>query len=227
MKLEFIVAFSIIYFVLWTLFYVFLKLNYRNKFLCDFSLKRTFTFETHNFESRSNILLRIGFIFFSCLGIIPFIYFVCSRSMNYTIDYLLIACGGFLVFTIIFKILLFFTKTFDIKFFIKEYVARLLTLGGVLVSGIAGIMITISENKRLFYENSAVLRTFWAIFIIIALIVFSCLFNKKFYKWYHLENENGELKKPNTIYICLYEWIFDFAEIFAVILFTIFMYFMV
>ena len=38
-------------------------------------------------------------------------------------------------------------------------------------------------------------------------------------------NEEGVIKKPKTILIALYEWIFDLSEIVFVILVSIFMYF--
>ena len=38
--------------------------------------------------------------------------------------------------------------------------------------------------------------------------------------------ENGQIKKPNTILVALYEWIFDYSEIIFVVLTTTFLYFL-
>ena len=40
------------------------------------------------------------------------------------------------------------------------------------------------------------------------------------------KDENGQIKKPNTILIALYEWIFDYSEIIFVVLTTTFLYFL-
>lgn len=226
MSLEFLIPFLIVYVILWSGFYIFQKINFKNKFSENFSYRNTFTFETHNFISGSNIALRVGFLLCSILSIIPFIVYFSTQEIRYTLHIEILVAGVFLLISIFLKIMLFFTKTLNIKWYISEYVFRMLTLFGSIILVIVGICTSISENLTLYRENSLILWTFFVIFLVLLLVNISCLFNSKFFNWYNYEkDENGQIKKPKTIYFALYQWIFDFSEIIFVILMTIFMYF--
>lgn len=226
--MKIIISCSVSYVILWILFYILLGFNYKNHFEHGFSLRNNFKFETHNFKNDFNVYLRFAYVFLSVFGIFPFIYFLATNEINYTFDIYFTVAGALLLISIIFKILLFFTKTLNINLFIKEYVFRFISFIGVIGVLIAGIMITISENLRLYNENSGLLRGFLVVFVILFLLNISCLFFSNFYNWFKLEkNESGELKKPNIILTAMYEWIFDFSEIIIVILAAVLAYFMI
>ena len=226
MKLEFLIPFIICYSVLWTGFYIFQRINFKNKYSEGFSLRNTFPFETHNFVYGPNLVVRVGFILLSIVGILPFIIYISSKEITYTLHVNLIISGCFLLVSIFLKILLFFTKTLNIKVYVSEYVFRLLTLIGSMLFLVIGIAASISENLTLYRENSAVLWVFLILFAILMFVNMSCLFRSKFFNWYQYEkDENNQIKKPNTIVFVLYQWIFDFSEIILIILATILMYF--
>lgn len=226
MKIEFLIPFVIGYFGLWVCFYIFQRINFKNKYIDGFSLRNTFSFETHNFDNGVNLIFRIGFIALTLLGTLPFIVFFASEKITYTIHVDLLIAGCLLMVSMFLKILQYFTKTLNIKLFISEYVFRMLTLIGSMLFTIIGIGATITENYKLYQDNSAILWAFFIIFIIMLLINLSWVFNSKFFKWYQFEkDEEGQIKKPKTIGIALYQWIFDFSEIFLVIFVSVLMYF--
>ena len=226
MSLEFLIPFLFIYVFLWIGFYIFQRKNYYSKFSENFSYRNTFTFETHNFINGSNIIVRIGFIFGSILSFVPFLVYFSTKEINYTLHVQMLIAGVFLLVSAFLKIMLFFTKTLNIKLFIFEYVFRMLTFIGAIILMISGISISIKENLTLYRENSTVLWAFCILFILLLFVNISGLFRRKFYNWYNFEtNEEGVIKKPKTILIALYEWIFDLSEIVFVISVSIFMYF--
>lgn len=226
MRLEFLIPFIIGYLILWIGFYTFQRINFKNKYSEGFSYRNTFPFETHNFIHGPNLVLRIGFILLSIVGILPFIVYVSTTKITYTLHVDLIISGCFLLVSIFLKILLYFTKTLNIKVYVSEYVFRMLTLIGSMLFLIIGLGASISENLTLYREKGMILWVFLALFVILMFINLSCLFRSKFFNWYQYEkDENEQIKKPNTIVFALYQWIFDFSEIILVILTTILMYF--
>lgn len=226
MSLEFLIPFIIGYLILWIGFYTFQRINFKNKYNQGFSYRNTFPFETHNFIYAPNLVLRIGFIVLSIIGILPFIVYVSTTKITYTLHVDLIISGCFLLVSIFLKILLYFTKTLNIKVYVSEYVFRMLTLIGSMLFLIIGLGASISENLTLYREKGAILWIFLALFAILMFVNLSCLFRSKFFVWYQYEkDENEQIKKPNTIVFALYQWIFDFSEIILVILTTILMYF--
>ena len=226
MSLEFLIPFIIGYFILWIGFYTFQRINFKNKYNEGFSYRNTFPFETHNFIYAPNLVLRIGFILLSIVGILPFIVYVSTTKITYTLHVDLIISGCFLLVSIFLKILLYFTKTLNIKVYVTEYVFRMLTLIGSVLFLIIGLGASISENLTLYREKGVILWVFLALFVILMFVNLSCLFRSKFFNWYQYEkDENEQIKKPNTIVFALYQWIFDFSEIILVILTTILMYF--
>ena len=227
MTLEFIIPFIVSYLLISVGFYIFQKINYKNFYKNNFSLRNTFLFETHNFNSGSNLILRIWYPLFSIIEVIPFIVFFALKGINYTVHFHLLVASILLLVSILFKILLFFTKTLNIKFFVSEYVIRMLSLLGSILFLIIGIMTTISENYALYQNNQVTFYVFFVMYIVLLIACISCLFNNKFFNWYNFEkDENEQIKKPKTIYFALYQWIFDYSEIIFVILTTIFMYFL-
>jgi hypothetical protein len=226
MSLEFLIPFIIGYLILWIGFYTFQKINFKNKYSEGFLYRNTFPFETHNFIYAPNLVLRIGFILLSIVGILPFIVYVSTTKITYTLHVDLIISGCFLLVSIFLKILLYFTKTLNIKVYVSEYVFRMLTLIGSMLFLIIGLGASISENLTLYREKGMILWVFLALFVILMFVNLSCLFRSKFFNWYQYEkDENEQIKKPNTIVFALYQWIFDFSEIILVILTTILMYF--
>ena len=227
MTLEFLLPFIISYVMIWIGFYIFQRINFKNKFQSSFSLRNTFTFETHNFQSDLNIGVRSWYSIGSIVAVIPFIYYFSTTGIRYTIDVHILVASILLLISILFKVLLFFTKTIDIKFFITQYVLRMLTLIGSILFFVIGIMTTISENFVLYQNNPVVMWLFLALFFVLFVVNISCIFFPKFFDWYSFEkDENGQIKKPNTILVALYEWIFDYSEIIFVVLTTTFLYFL-
>jgi hypothetical protein len=226
MGLEFVIPFALSYLIVWIGFYIFQRINYRNKFLESFSYRNTFTFETHNFISEGNKIIRVWFPVASILGVVPFILFFSLKGFHYTINVHVLIAGVLLLVSILCKVLLFFTKTIDIKFFITQYVIRMLTLFGSILFLIIGIMTTISENFTLYRDNQVVMWVFFALFLALFVVNISCLFSKKFFNWYQFEKaEDGQIKKPNTIGLAKFQWVFDYSEVIFVVLTTIFLYF--
>lgn len=227
MGLEFLLPFVISYLILWIGFYVFQRTNFNSKLKYNFSLRNTFTFETHNFKSETNKYLRIWYVAASILSIVPFVVFFAINGIRYTIDVHILTASVLLALSVVLKIFLFFTKTVNIKLFIFEYVGRFLTFVGSILFLVIGIMTTISEGFNLYLNNTVVMWIFFVLFIILLLLNTSCLFNSKFYNWFNYEkSESGEIKKPNTILTALYQWVFDYSEVIFVVFATIFVYFL-
>ena len=108
MVLEFLLPFIISYVMIWIGFYIFQRINFKNKFQSSFSLRNTFTFETHNFQGDLNIGVRSWYSIGSIVAVIPFIYYFSSTGIRYTIDVHILVASILLLISILFKVLLFF-----------------------------------------------------------------------------------------------------------------------
>lgn len=219
MSLIFLILFLVTYILFFILTFSLLELNFKNEMNINYSFKRYFSFESHNFKNSSlNIIYRTVYVIFSLSGIILFCYVLTKLDFNHDLDIYILLTGLFLIITSILKICLFFTKTLNIKLFLSLYSFRMLTLIISIFSVVLGLFLNKSRPCSIFDISNTTSNIFIGIFLIYILIIISSLLNPKFYNWAKMEkDENNNLIRPKVITLALYEWIFYLIEVLFII----------
>lgn len=224
--LIYIIIFCFIYLLLNVLSLIILSINFNNKMSFNYSFKRNFSFEIHNLKSDNTLKIgRILFVFANVIPILNVIYYSLKLEFNHTLHVYIIVSGVLILLTVIFKILLFITKTLNINLFLKEYIFYYLSVFSEIFIFLIGIAIQLYENFAL---NKIINLIYLLVLFLMVLFLLILLMNKKLFEWFKLEkNENGEYIRPKVFILALYEWILYFINIAFIILFTVYIYFVV
>lgn len=209
-----------VYIILSILCVTLLVKNFNFNYKVNYSFKRFFPFEIHNFKSDGYLsTLRI---FYSCtifLPIILLVFLLITADYNRVIDLYLIVSLILLDVSLVCEFLLFITKTLNIKLFLKEFLIRYLSMLA------ACLLVIVGCATDIVFHNAANIIAdiiFIVLFSIISILLLFMALSKKLSTWYIMDkDEKGKSVRPKVIYLAYYQWIIYFIEVVSVVLIAI------
>lgn len=209
-----------VYIILSILCVTLLVKNFNFNYKVNYSFKRFFPFEIHNFNSDGYLsTLRI---FYSCtifLPIILLVFLLITADYNRVIDLYLIVSLILLGISLVCEFLLFITKTLNIKLFLKEFLIRYLSMLASCLLVIVGCATDIVFHNA---ANIIADIIFIVLFSIISILLLFMALSKKLSTWYIMDkDEKGKSVRPKVIYLAYYQWIIYFIEAISVVLIAI------
>lgn len=209
-----------IYIILNIICITFLIKNFNTHFKTNYSFKRFFPFEIHNFKADKYLTsLRILSAFTIFLPITLLIFLLITADYNRVVDVYLIISLIFLCISLVCEFLLFITKTLNIKLFLKEFLIRYLSILASSLLVVVGCCCDIVFHSD---ANLIVDIIFIIVFSIISIGLIFMVLTKQLSTWYIMDKDNeGKSVRPKIIYLAYYQWIIYFIEVIAVVLIAI------